>query len=97
MNKLIIALAVISTNAMSAPVDMNDCEAYAKSSRVIMTARQDGVLKYNMLAVAKSSNFKTRVKDAYNKVQHNSDEYKQESINNFGDKYRNKCLASQKL
>ena len=94
MNKLIIALAVISTNAMSAPVD---CEAQAKVSHAIMEARQDGASKWQILTVSNSSNFKVRVNDAYNSNKHYSVERKEDAAVSFSKKHLNKCLSSQKL
>ena len=94
MHKLIIALAVLSTNAMSAPVD---CEAEVKVSHAIMEARQDGASKWQILTVSNSSDFKVRVNDAYNSNKHHSIKRKEAASVNFGKKHLNKCLSSQKL
>ena len=94
MHKLIIALAVLSTNAMSAPVD---CEAEVKVSHAIMEARQDGASKWQILTVSNSSDFKVRVNDAYNSNKHHSVERKEDAAVNFSKKHLNKCLSSQKL
>lgn len=91
MHKLIIALAVLSTNAMSAPVD---CDIDKQASIIIMKARQDGMLRYEMLARAKTSSIKTRVKSAYMKVQQVNPLLKQKAVDKFADKHMNKCLAS---
>ena len=92
MKTLTIALTVLLSTQVTA-IEMIDCINDRQASIVIMEARQNGELMYDVMSATKSSKLKSRIKRAYTKVQHVSDKYKQSAIDSFATKYFDKCLS----